>query len=184
MVDPRLVVLPHLDDEEQPSRHPADHGTCAGVLTSSRARRTPTVGRIYVAEINEKVRDDAKDLGVAGVSQDIRDFADRGLDVIVDFAGFGTTTASAIDAVRHGGRIVQIGLAREEATLCMQQVILKEITLVGAANGEKSEAEEVLRLMAGGNIESKIVPITFEQIPEYVDKLAKGEVPGRAVAIL
>ncbi|MEU3947519.1 zinc-binding dehydrogenase [Streptomyces sp. NPDC029526] len=139
---------------------------------------------VYVAEINEKVWDDAKALGVAGVSQDIRDFADRGLDVIVDFAGFGTTTASAIDAVRHGGRIVQIGLAREEATLSMQQVILKEITLVGAANGEKSEAEEVLRLMAGGNIESKIVPITFEQIPEYVDKLAKGEVPGRAVAIL
>ncbi|WP_146228959.1 zinc-binding dehydrogenase [Streptomyces sp. NWU339] len=89
-----------------------------------------------------------------------------------------------VDAVKHGGRIVQIGLAREEATISMQQVTLKEITIVGASNGEKSEAEEVLKLMASGNITSKIVPITFEQIPEYVDKLAKGEVAGRAVAIL
>ncbi|MGJ3561829.1 hypothetical protein ACR6C2_40600 [Streptomyces sp. INA 01156] len=42
----------------------------------------------------------------------------------------------------------------------------------------------MLKLIAGGDIASKVVPITFEQIPEYVDKLAKGAVAGRAVAIL
>ncbi|MET9152199.1 zinc-binding dehydrogenase [Streptomyces griseoflavus] len=156
-----------------------------GGLGSLGAQIAKEVGAtVYVAEVNEKVWDTVNELGVGGVSKDIRDFADQGLDVIVDFAGFGTTTASAVDAVKHGGRIVQIGLAREEATLSMQQVILKEITIVGASNGEKAEAEEVLRLMAGGNIASNVVPITFEQIPEYVDKLAKGEVAGRAVAIL
>ncbi|MFF9220732.1 zinc-binding dehydrogenase [Streptomyces viridosporus] len=123
-----------------------------------------------MAEVDEKVRDAVDELGVGGVSKDIRDFADEGLEVIVDFAGFGTTTASAVDAIKHGGRIVQIGLAREEAAISMQQVTLKGITLVGASNGEKSEAEEVLKLMASGNIASKIVPITFEQIPEYVDR--------------
>jgi propanol-preferring alcohol dehydrogenase len=139
---------------------------------------------VYVAEVNESVWPAARELGVAGVSADIRDFAQASLDVIVDFAGFGTTTASAIDAVKHGGRIVQIGLAREEATISMQQITMKEITLVGASNGEKSEAEAVLQLIADGKLTSRIVPITFDEIPEYVDKLAHGGVAGRAVALL
>lgn len=121
--------------------------------------------------------------GAEGVSTDIRDFADRGLDVIIDFAGFGTTTAQAVEAIKHGGTIVQIGLAREEATISMQQITMKEIHLVGASNGENSEAEAVLDLIAAGSLSSLTVPIMFDQIPEYIDKLAKGDVEGRAVAI-
>lgn len=138
---------------------------------------------VYVAEVNEAVWPTVRDFGVAGLSADIRDFEDDELDVIIDFAGFGTTTASAVDAIRHGGRIVQIGMARENATLSMQKITLKEITLVGASNGEKSECEAVLDLIAEGKITSNIVRITFDQIPEYLDKLAHGQVDGRAVAL-
>ena len=138
--------------------------------------------QVYVAEVNEAAWPAAREMGAAGVSADIRDFEDVGLDVVVDFAGFGTTTASAVDAVKHGGKVVQIGLARESATVSMQKIVLKEVTLVGASNGEKSEAEAVLDLIAAGKLTSQVVPITFEQIPEYIDKLAKGEVRGRAVA--
>jgi propanol-preferring alcohol dehydrogenase len=138
--------------------------------------------KVYIAEVNESVWPTAKELGASGVSKDIRDFEDVGLDVIIDFAGFGTTTASAVDAVKRGGRIVQIGLAREEATISMQKITMKEITLVGASNGEKSEAEAVLALIADGKLASRIVPITFDDIPDYIAKLAKGELSGRAVA--
>jgi propanol-preferring alcohol dehydrogenase len=138
---------------------------------------------VYVAEVNKATWERINSMGVDGVSDDIREFADKGLDVIVDFAGFGTTTAQAVQAVKQGGRIVQIGLAREEATISMQQITMKEITLVGASNGEKSEAEAVLGLIADGSLSSLTVPITFEQIPEYIAKLAKGEVTGRAVAL-
>jgi propanol-preferring alcohol dehydrogenase len=103
--------------------------------------------------------------------------------VIIDLAGFGTTTASAVDAIRHGGRILQIGLARETATISTQAITMKEITLVGASNGEKSEAEAVLQLIAKGKIASKTVPITFDDIPEYIGMLIRGEVPGHAVAL-
>lgn len=136
-----------------------------------------------MAEINEAVWPNVQAFGPAGMSADIRDFEDAQLDVIIDFAGFGTTTASAIDAIRHGGRVVQIGMARESATLSMQKIILKEITLVGAANGEKSECEAVLDLIAQDKISSRIVQITFEQIPEYLDRLRNGQVDGRAVAV-
>ncbi|MFE3142861.1 zinc-binding dehydrogenase [Streptomyces scopuliridis] len=139
--------------------------------------------QVYVAEVNEAVWPNVQAFGPAGMSADIRDFEDAQLDVIIDFAGFGTTTASAIDAIRHGGRVVQIGMARESATLSMQKIILKEITLVGASNGEKSECEAVLDLIAQDKISSRIVQITFEQIPEYLDRLRNGQVDGRAVAV-
>lgn len=139
---------------------------------------------VWVAELNEDVWPTARDLGVQGISADIRDFEGESLDVVVDFAGFGTTTASAVDAVRPRGRVVQIGMAREEATISMQKVILKEITIVGASNGEKAECEAVLDLMASGGLRSRTVPITFDQIPEYLGLLAEGKVAGRAVALL
>jgi propanol-preferring alcohol dehydrogenase len=139
--------------------------------------------KVWVAEVNEGAWPAARELGVEGISADIRDFEGENLDVIVDFAGFGTTTASAVDAVRPRGRIVQIGMAREEATISMQKVTLKELTIVGASNGEKEECQAVLDLMATGGLTSKTVPITFEQIPEYLGLLAEGKVSGRAVAL-
>lgn len=156
-----------------------------GGLGSLGAQIAKAVGaEVYVAEVNEAAWPAARELGAADVSADIRDFEDVGLDVIIDFAGFGTTTASAVDAVKHGGRIVQIGLARETATISTQKITMKEITLVGASNGEKAEAEAVLELIGAGKLTSRVVPIGFDEIPEYVDKLAHGGVSGRAVAIL
>ncbi|MFE3826825.1 zinc-binding dehydrogenase [Streptomyces sp. NPDC059092] len=156
-----------------------------GGLGSLGAQIAKAVGAtVYVAEVNESAWERVRELGVGGVSADIRDFEDTGLDVVIDFAGFGTTTASAVDAVKHGGRIVQIGLARETATISMQKITMKEITLVGASNGEKSEAEAVLGLIATGGLRSHTVPISFDQIPEYITKLTTGELPGRAVALL
>ncbi|SEO06529.1 hypothetical protein/alcohol dehydrogenase, propanol-preferring [Mucilaginibacter gossypiicola] len=138
---------------------------------------------VYVAEVNTKTWDEAKATGIKGISADIRDFEQVGLDVIIDFAGFGTTTASAIDAIKPRGRVVQIGLAKEMATISAQKVTMKEITYVGASNGEKHEAEEVLKLMASGNIKSNIIKISFDKIPDSLDQLKKGGVNGRFVAI-
>lgn len=138
----------------------------------------------FVAELNKNIWDEAKNLGVKGVSEDIRDFESEGLDVIIDFAGFGTTTASAIDAVKPHGRVVQIGLAKEMATISAQKITMKEITYIGASNGEKSEAQAVLALMDNGNINSKIQKITFDEIPASIEKLKAGKAgSGRFVAI-
>lgn len=138
----------------------------------------------FVAELNKDVWDEAKHLGAKGVAEDIRDFEAEGLDVIVDFAGFGTTTASAIDAVKAQGRVVQIGLAREMATISAQKVTMKEITYIGAANGEKSEAAAVLNLMASGNINSRLQKISFDDIPGSLEKLKEGKAgKGRFVAL-
>jgi alcohol dehydrogenase, propanol-preferring len=139
---------------------------------------------VYVAEINTDSWPAARELGASDVSDDIRSFAQHDLDVIVDFAGFGTTTASAIEAVRHGGRVVQVGLGKELATISCQLVTMKEVTLVGSSNGEKHEAVAVLAMMADGKITSNLLRITFDQIPESLQMLEHGGVRGRFVALM
>ncbi|PKW16377.1 alcohol dehydrogenase catalytic domain-containing protein [Saccharopolyspora spinosa] len=139
---------------------------------------------IYVADTNSAAQDAARALGASGVAADIRDFEAQNLDVIVDFAGFGTTTASAIDAVRPSGRVVQIGLAVEMTTISAQKVVLKDLTYVGASNGEQHEFVGALNLLADGMIRADTIPITFDQIPDSLRRLQEGGVRGRFVVLL
>ena len=137
---------------------------------------------VYVAEIDEEVWDLAGELGVTGVARSIRDFADRQLDVIVDFAGFGTTTAEAIETVRFGGRVVQVGMGKLEATISTRDLIIKEIELVGCRGGTKDDVAGVYELFATGQLAPHYAEIGFDDIPDGLDRLARGLVKGRLVA--
>ena len=138
---------------------------------------------IYVAEINEKVHELAREVGAVEVETDIKAFADRHLDVVVDFAGFGTTTAGAVETVRRNGRVVQVGLGVVEGTINLQQLTLNEVELVGSQAGTAEDCEAVLRLIADGSVSSRITRISFEEIGDGVGRLERGEVIGRLVAI-
>lgn len=139
---------------------------------------------VYVAEINTEVHPLARDLGVAGVATNIKDFADQGLDVIIDFAGFGTTTDGAIESVRRGGRVVQVGLGVARGEINLQQLTLNEVELVGSQAGTKEDCIAVLDLVASGKLSSRITEITFDEIGEGIGKLERGEVIGRLVAVI
>jgi propanol-preferring alcohol dehydrogenase len=139
---------------------------------------------VYVAEIDESVWPLATEIGAAGVARSIRDFASVGLDLIVDFAGFGTTTADAIETVRHRGRVVQIGLGRFDALISTRELISRHVTLVGSSGGTIDDVERVYALCASGQLAPRVTPITFEQIPDGLERLRRGEVTGRLVADL
>lgn len=138
---------------------------------------------VYVAEKNERVHDYARELGVEAVSTDIEDFTEAQLDVIIDFAGFGTTTNGAIKTLRRGGRIVQVGLARATGELNLQTLTLNEIELVGSQAGTKQDLIEVLNLIDAKKLQSRITEISFNEIGDGIGKLERGEVIGRLVAV-
>lgn len=137
---------------------------------------------VYVAEVNERVWQNALDAGVKGVKKSIKEFEGVTFDVIVDFAGFGTTTAEAIDVVGVGGRVVQVGMGRLEATISTASLILRKVTLIGSQGGTKEDVEGVYRYFATGKLTPHITEITFDDIPEGIAKLQRGEVVGRLVA--
>jgi propanol-preferring alcohol dehydrogenase len=137
---------------------------------------------VYVAEVNERVWQNALDAGAKGVKKGIKEFEGINFDVIVDFAGFGTTTAEAIDVVGVGGRVVQVGMGRLEATISTASLILRKVTLIGSQGGTKEDVEGVYRYFATGKLTPTITEITFDQIPEGIARLKRGEVVGRLVA--
>jgi propanol-preferring alcohol dehydrogenase len=139
--------------------------------------------QFFVAEINEKVHDYARELGAAAVATDIAAFKDEGLDVIIDFAGSGTTTAAALETVKDRGRVVRVGLASETGNINLNQLTLRSLELVGSQAGTKEDAKEVLGLIAAGKLTSRITTIGFDEIGEGILKLERGEVVGRLVAM-
>ncbi|WP_168202658.1 zinc-binding dehydrogenase [Georgenia wutianyii] len=111
---------------------------------------------VYAAEVREEVWPLAESLGVVRCVSDITELADLGLDVILDFAGFGTTTAGAVDIVGPGGRVVQVGMGRLDAEINMNDLIVKEVDLIGSLGGGVEDLTGVHDLMASGRLTPKI----------------------------
>lgn len=155
-----------------------------GGLGQLGARAAVLLGaEVYVAEINEGVWDLGKEIGVKDIKKSIKDFEDVGLDVIVDYAGFGDTTADSIDVVAPGGKVIQVGMGRLESTINTRNLITKAVTLQGSVGGTKEDVAGIYELMATGNMNPKITTISFDEIPEGIEKLKRGEVVGRLVAV-
>jgi propanol-preferring alcohol dehydrogenase len=137
---------------------------------------------VYVAEPKRDLWPMAAELGTVRAVSDIRELADENLDLIVDYAGFGTTTAGAIEAIREGGRIVQVGMGVSEATISTHLVTMKGITLVGSLGGTLDDTRSVYELMAAGELRPVITTITFDKIADGLRRLSEGTVVGRLVA--
>ena len=138
---------------------------------------------IYIAEPNEAVWDDALAAGTKRVVRDVLELQNEELDLVVDFAGFGTTTDGAISVVRPHGRVVLIGLGRTEAAINTYKLVGKNVSLRGSGGGSKEDLEAVLSLIASGEINPVISATDFEGIPSGLTRLAEGGVAGRLVAI-
>ena len=118
------------------------------------------------------------------IVEDAKELAAFDLDIIVDFVGFGTTTADAITAVRPGGCVIQVGLGRSEATISTSQLVLKAVALRGARGGRIKDFEAVIELMAKGELEILANTTTFEEMPDAIERLRDGDVLGRIVAVI
>lgn len=138
---------------------------------------------VYAAETNLATRELAAEIGLAGVAESIREFEDRNLTLIVDYAGFGTTTADAVQTLAKSGTLVQVGLGRPEATVDTQAIIFKQLRLLGSMSGTQQDLAELYELMRGGELDPPIHRITPEQIPQGLERLREGGVIGRLVAV-
>jgi len=137
---------------------------------------------VYGAEPRKEAWGVAKKQGVVEVVEDVRDLAPFNLDLIVDFAGFGETTAGAISVVRRRGLVVQVGLGRTQALISTMELIGKGVTLRGSGGGQPKDTAAVLGHMERGQLTIEAATIGFEDIPEGLARLQRGGVVGRLVA--
>lgn len=139
---------------------------------------------VYVAEPKESAWPLAKEIGAVKVVRDITELADAELDVVVDFAGFGTTTAGAVDVVRPGGRVIQVGMGQLTAEINTNNLIIKQVDLKGSMGGGPEELKGVWSLMADGSLRPALSTVAFGEIADGLERLHRGEVNGRLVADL
>jgi propanol-preferring alcohol dehydrogenase len=136
-------------------------------------------GEVYAAEMNKQVHAAGLKRGVKAVVNDVRDFAGLDLDLIVDFAGFGTTTAGAVEVVADGGRIVQVGLGQAESTINTQLLTLKQLELMGSLGGTPEDTVEVIKYLASGDLQIATKSIQFDEIPSGLETLKGGGAAGQ-----
>lgn len=138
---------------------------------------------VYGAEVNPETCKLADEIGLAGVADSIDAFKDKNLDLIVDYAGFGTTTAAAIETLAEFGTFVQVGMGRLEATVNTYAIIINQLTIKGSKSGTKEDLEALYGLMKSGQLNPPMNLITQAEIPEAIDKLRAGGVVGRFIAM-
>lgn len=139
---------------------------------------------VYTAEPNGEARAAAAQFEFARYAADVSELAGLELDVVVDFAGFGTTTAEAIKAVKSGGRVVQVGLGRSEATISITTLVINQVELVGSLGGTTEDLDAVMKLLSAGKIKPMISTMKFNEVPDGFQRLERGEVRGRLVALI
>lgn len=144
-----------------------------------------TGATVYGVEPRQDVWEMAREQGVEKVVADISELEGEDLDVVIDFAGFGSTTADALRAVAYGGTVVQVGLGAAETTYKAYDLVARSITLRGSTpQGKPEHVEAVLEMIGSGQLRIHATEIGFDEIPDGLARLQRGEVTGRLYATL
>src|SRR5690625_4071999 len=156
-----------------------------GWLRQSGARvADASCARVTVVEINEDVWPEAEKAGVDKIVKRVDDLEADTYAVVVDCAGFGEATAKSINAIRRDGTIVVVGMGKLEATINTRDVILKQARILGSNGGTVEDVAACYELFASGDVVPAMTTITFDEIPDGIEKLKRSEVTGRLVALL
>ncbi|MBM3731102.1 MAG: zinc-binding dehydrogenase [Actinobacteria bacterium] len=137
---------------------------------------------VHVAEPNEAAWPTAHQIGAKSIVHDASQWAGQGFDLIVDYAGFGTTTRAAVNAVRRAGTVVLVGMGKLEFTLDTMPMIISEINVLGSTGGSKQDVADVYELFASGQVDPKTTVIDFLDIAKGLDDLQHHRITGRLVA--
>jgi len=148
------------------------------------ARCAALIGaEVFGAEVNPETRKLADEIGLTGVADSIEAFAEKDLELIVDYAGFGTTTSAAVETLTEFGTLVQVGMGRLESTINTYPLIINQLSIKGSKSGTKEDLAGIYEIMRTGKLKPPINHITHADIPDAIDKLRKGGVVGRFIAM-
>lgn len=146
---------------------------------------------VVVVDTDENKRETARTLG-ADVTIDPRDAdaaeqiravtGEDGAAAVLDFVGIDATMALGAGSMGRGGLFVLVGLAGGNFPFSFF-TLPAEAAMTSSNWGSRNELEEVLALARSGRLVSNIEQHPLSAINEVFDRLAKGQIPGRAVLV-
>lgn len=138
---------------------------------------------VYAADISEAAIKLAEEIGCKKVYCNVLDMKEAECDLIVDFAGFGQTTADCLEAVKPRGTVVIVGMGKLQSEINTYLMITKELKLLGSNGGTNEDLQGVYDCFATGKLKPQLTTIPFEEIDKGLEKLKNHEVKGRLVAV-
>jgi alcohol dehydrogenase, propanol-preferring len=105
-----------------------------------------------------------------------------GASVVLDFVGSDETTALAAAVAAVGSQIVLVGLAGGQYPMAFGTSPLETSVLIPNW-GTRSELIEVVALARAGALDVSVERVALDEVPAAYERLARGEVTGRAVAV-
>jgi L-iditol 2-dehydrogenase len=103
--------------------------------------------------------------------------AGKGADVAFEVVGHGDTVATAVRSVRKGGTVVLVGNLSPKVELPLQDVVTREISILGSC-GSSGEIPECIDLLARGVVDvDPIISLTasLDDGPELFARLHGGD---------
>ncbi|CAL1694507.1 unnamed protein product [Somion occarium] len=105
------------------------------------------------------------------------------VDIVLDCVGIPSTTETAANIVKRGGRIVSVGVGAKTLQVPLVIAIGKEIQILPCVWGTKSELAEVLEAIAQGKIKPQLETRPFEDCFKVLEELRDGKLKSRVVLI-
>jgi propanol-preferring alcohol dehydrogenase len=139
--------------------------------------------RIIAFDLNENSLELARELGADECHKsDEENFEPMSTDVVLDFVGAAPTIAGAAKMIRPLGHIVVVGRGSGNVNF-NHRFMPYGATLSTTFGGSKIELMELIGLVKAGYIKPHITRYTLEEVEQALDKLARGEITGRAVIV-
>ena len=164
-----------------------------GILAAVAAKQKGA--EVYIADVSRVKLDYAREFGVDGVvladgpeayERAVKEITGgNGFDVTIEAVGLPSTFQNCIDAAAFGGRMVLIGVGKENLDFNFTMIQKRELNVFGSRNALKPDFLELIDLVKEGKIPLKKI-ITdvykFDQAPRAFQEL--NENAGRMLKVM
>ena len=164
-----------------------------GILAAVAAKQKGA--EVYIADVSQVKLDYAREFGVDGVvladgpeayERAVKEITGgNGFDVTIEAVGLPSTFQNCIDAAAFGGRMVLIGVGKENLDFNFTMIQKKELNVFGSRNSLKPDFLELIDLVKAGKIPLKKI-ITdvykFDQAPRAFQEMSENA--GRMLKVI
>lgn len=104
-------------------------------------------------------------------------------DVCFDFVGYQATAAQCAEYVARYGHIVIVGMGNSKLMLPNYDLSRRDVTIHYNFGGTSAEQLEIFDWISKGLLNPVVKEVPMEELPEWMEKLERGEVVGRVVMV-
>lgn len=167
--------------------------------------------RVIVSDKRQEVLHEAAKFGVPNEDiipkeESVLDFVKKRklvIDTIIDFVGLPETFETSQEAgmlinqilkvvymlttvrciVRHGGKLVQVGLLAPELTLNNLKAVRKHLSILCSYGGTMTDLKECIALISEGKLHPQVVSGSLDDFPQVLEDLHHGKIKSRIALI-